>query len=1078
MDFKPKDKPFHIYRSSAGSGKTYTLTKEYLKIALASANAFRQILGVTFTNKATEEMKSRIISVLRDISAGKNPSVQQELQKALQISEDQIRKIATSTLTDILHQYGRFSVVTIDSFFHQVIRSFAKEMGLQGSFSIDLDLAMVMQKVVDDLLQEVGNEDKKNLKKWLMQFAEERVENGESWDIRREINNLAKEVLSDGFKPFSKELLSLGQNPKFFQDAKKSIDQIRIGYENTIKSICEKAIKLISDSGVDPADFKGGKTQSPVLLFYKVSSTFEVSESQRNKAGDRSAWLKPKDPKNGQLEPVLDAGLADFYDQIIEHIDSQRIGYNSAFESLRYFYTFGILSEINRKIQDYRDEHDVMLIADLPDFLHQIINDSETPYIYEKVGSLYQHYLIDEFQDTSSFQWDNFKPLVKNAADEGSFSMVVGDVKQSIYRWRGGDWQLLQSQLKTDIGDYHVFEDTLKMNWRSTYQVIAFNNAFFQAGLLQSRKYFEESITEVHDLEMQQRIAHRIDEVLATYEDVSQQIPDFRSDDEGFIKIGFINAEEAEEAEGWKDIAIMQTIKAVEEAQENGYELRDIAILTRNKPEGKKLASAFMRHKDSEAAKPGLSYDVVSSEALNLSSSHIVRFVVSLIKWLSDESNTIVLTEWLYEYRQYLRKPDASENSSFADKEQWQELVPEAFSKNKNYLKTLPLYELVERIINLFDLNKYREEFTYLQGFQDAILDYSKNERGDISSFLIWWEEKKDGKNIQISDDNNAIKIMTIHKSKGLEFPVVIVPFLSWDLDHSPQNDNILWSKGGDLAPFSQLPILPLRYSSKLANTYWAMDYYDEKLKAFLDNLNLLYVAFTRPIDALIAFGTLPKPPKGASAPDLNNIKLKKCGDFVLSTVQGLDGFDESEFTYTQGKWKSQKGSRSGNLTEEFALNTYHSHPWREKVSIQMRGANELGENIFSEAQLQGVRIHDLISRIKYKKDLETLSDNPERDMMQIVVNHADLSDWFDEKWQVDTEVTILLPNGDFKRIDRINRNADETVVIDFKTGSPRTKDQKQVKEYMQILSEMGFKHISGRLVYLSEMVVETVNAK
>jgi ATP-dependent helicase/nuclease subunit A len=1076
VDIKPQDKPFHIYRSSAGSGKTYTLTKEYLKIALASANAFRHILGVTFTNKATEEMKSRIVSVLRDISDDKNPPVQSELQEALKISDIQIKKIATTTLTDILHQYGRFSVVTIDSFFHQVIRSFAKEMGLQGSFSIDLDLAAVMQKVVDDMLQEVGNDDRKNLKKWLMQFAEERVENGESWDIRREINNLAQEVLRDGFKPYSKEILALGQNPKFFTEVKKSIDQTRFTFEKTINSICEKAIKLLNDTGLDPADFKGGKTQSPALLFYKVSSTFEVSDTQRKKAGDRAAWLKDKDPNLSQLEAVLESGLADFYDQIIHHMETQMMAYNSAQASLRYFYTFGILSEINRKIQDYRDENDVMLIADLPDFLHQIINDSETPYIYEKVGSLYRNYLIDEFQDTSAFQWDNFKPLVKNAADEGSFSMVVGDVKQSIYRWRGGDWQLLQNQLKQDIGDYSVFEDTLKMNWRSAYKLIQFNNSFFVAGLLQSRRYFDEAITEIQDPQAQERISQRIDEVLSTYKDVAQEVPDFRDKEEGFVRIKFVSDDDAAEEEGWKDAAIIQTIQAVEEAQENGYELRDIAILTRTKPEGRKIASAFMRYKDSADAKPGLAYDVVSSEALNLTSSHIVRFVVSLIKWLSDESNTIVLTEWLYEYERYLTNSESDSLPSFSAKEDWEPIVPKEFTKNKNYLKTLPLYELVERIINIFNLNLHKDEFTYLQGFQDAILDYSKNERGDIASFLIWWEEKKASKTIQISDDNNAIKIMTIHKSKGLEFPVVIVPFLAWDLDHSANNDNILWCKGVNVAPFNQLPVLPLRYSSKLANTYWAMDYYDERLKAFLDNLNLLYVAFTRPIDALIAFGKLPKPPKGASSPDLKSIKLKSSSDFVLSTVKDLDSFDEGSFTYTKGKWKLHNGSKKTIGTEEFALKTYHSHAWRDKVSLQMRGTNELGENVFTEAQRQGVRIHDLISRIKYKKDLESVADLPERTLLAEVVNHTQLSDWFDKKWIVDTEVTVLLPNGDFKRIDRINRTKGSTVVIDFKTGSPRDKDQKQVKEYMKILTEMGFLGISGHLVYLTDMEVKEVS--
>lgn len=1075
MNIEAQERPFHIYKSSAGSGKTYTLTKEYLKIALGRAGAFKQILGVTFTNKATEEMKSRIVSVLRDISDGKNPPVQSELEEALGISTQQITKVASSTLSDILHQYGRFSVVTIDSFFHQVIRSFAREMGLQGSFSIDLDLPAAMQEVIDEMLLDVGNDDKKPLKKWLTQFAEERVENGDSWDIRREINGLAGQILTDEFKPYAKAVLELSKNPRFFIETKKQIDSKRYAFENTVKSLCNNGIKILEETGVNPADFKGGKTQSPANIFFKVSETFVITETQRKKAGDRSAWLKDKDPNLGILESALDAGLADCYDQIIETIEAGTIEYQSAKEALRYFYTFGILSEINKKIQDYRDKNDVMLIADLPDFLHQIINDSETPYIYEKVGSLFQNYLIDEFQDTSSFQWENFKPLVKNASDEGNFGMVVGDVKQSIYRWRGGDWQLLQNQLKHDIGDYHVNEESLTTNWRSDYQVVDFNNEFFTLGLEESRKYFNASLQEVQDGEYQKKISSRIEEVLSTYEDVIQKVPDHKDEDQGFVRIGFIGEGSDGSSENWKEQALTRTIKACEEAQRQGFELRDIAILTRTKPEGKKVANAFMEYKNSDEVQDDLKYDVISSEALYLTSSHLVRFVISMIKWLNNESNTIVLAEWLFEYERYIIKSEKSETAIFSSRGYWENAVPKAFVDQKDYLKTLPLYELVERVIGIFDLDKKKEEFIYLQGFQDAILDYSKNERGDISSFLEWWEKVKDKKTIQISDDNNAIKIMTIHKSKGLEFPVVIIPFLNWELDHSPTNDNIIWCEGGVKESYSQLPVLPLRYSSKLANTYWAMQYYDEKLKAFLDNLNLLYVAFTRAANALIAFGKLPKPAKGATTPDLGSLKVKSVGDFALSTIKSASEFDESDYIYTKGKWNSEPEKKSRQKAEEFSLDRYHSHPWRQKANIQMKDTLQSGETVFSDAVQQGIRIHDLISRVKHKADLEFVLDTPERTFITKVIEDPKIADWFDEKWKVDTEVTVLLPNGEFKRIDRINRSAKENLVIDFKTGSPRSKDKAQVKEYIQLLNEMGFTNVTGQLVYLTDMEVVAV---
>ncbi len=1089
------ERPFHIYRSSAGSGKTYTLTKEYLKIALQRPNAFKHILGVTFTNKATEEMKHRIVSVLREMATGAKPAVQKELTAALSISDAQIQKVAESTLSDILHQYGRFSVVTIDSFFHQVIRSFAKEMGLQGSFSIDLELSKVMTSVVDDMLMEVGNDDRKALRKWLIAFAEERVENGESWDVRKEIHNLSAEVLKDGFKPYAKEVLALGKDPNFFIEIKKQLDGVIRNYENSIKKMSEKAIQLMNDHGVEAADFKGGKTQSPAILFLKVTNTFSATDAQRKKVGNHEAWIKPKDPKSTQLETVLSLGLADHYDQIIHFLDDNLLAYESAKEARKYIYTYGILSEVNRKIQDYREENDVMLIADLPDFLHQIINDSETPYIYEKVGSMFESYLIDEFQDTSAFQWENFKPLVKNTSDQGQFSMVVGDVKQSIYRWRGGDWQLLQNQVKADIGDYHVHEDNLAMNWRSAPRLVDFNNSFFMAGVDCSRSYFGDTLEKVQDEGYRLLIEARIEEVLLTYADVSQSVPEFKKKEEGYVKISFFeddkggnefgdaadgSSEEEDAAGGWAESAIRETISAVESAQSNGYELRDIAILTRNKRHGKHIANAFMEYKTSSAAKEGMLYDVVSSEALYLTSSHVVRFAISLIKWLNDEANTIVLAEWIFEYERFILRSAKTETAIFSSKENWQKVVPDAFVEQKDYLKTLPLYELVEHLINIFELNQMRDELIYLQAFQDAILDYSKNERGDIPSFIEWWEDVKDKKTIQVSDENNAIKIMTIHKSKGLEFPVVIVPFLDWELDHSSNNQNILWCQGGEHAPFNQLPVLPLRYGSKLANTYWAMDYYEEKLKAYLDSINMLYVAFTRPVDTLIVCGKLPKPPKGKDKPDLAALKLKQCSDFALSIVKDLEGFDEETYVYEHGAWKNKltqerSAEENKNNVREFELAEYHSHMWRDKANLQIKGAAELGEELFSEAQRQGIRIHDLISKVKYKRDLSLILDAPERLVLTKLTEHPELADWFDERWQVDTEVGILLPNGDSKRIDRINRNKEETIVIDFKTGSPRTYDQRQVKNYMQILGEMGYPKITGYLVYLAEMEVVKV---
>ncbi|MBR07441.1 MAG: hypothetical protein CMP48_07120 [Rickettsiales bacterium] len=1054
-------KPFHIYRSGAGSGKTYTLAKSYLTLALSRPGAFRHILGVTFTNKATEEMKSRIVSFLKVLSAGEKHPMRNELCEALDITDEILTERATDALSDILHQYGRFSIVTIDSFFHAVIRSFAREMGLQGTFTIDLDLDKVLQLVIDQLLMEIGEEKQKQLRSWLTEFAEKKVEDGLSWDFRKDISILSKEILKDEFKQYSAQILELSKKANFFANIRKQLNNFRYPFENQVKKMCREAMKFLDDNGLSVESFSG-KSKSVATMFVKFEGlNFDITDGRRAATQDISKWLTKADQKDASKVAIAEQVMK-LYADIVIFIDKNFTNYQSVIEVQRYLYAFGILAEINKYLQQYRDEHDVMLIADLPDFLHQIINDSETPYIYEKVGSIFNHYLIDEFQDTSAFQWENFMHLVKNTTDEGNFSMVVGDVKQSIYRFRGGDWELLQHRIKDDIGDYHVEPHNLGTNWRSDPLIVHFNNTFFTSMMGLSRGHFEDSTSEIIDESMREQVLGKIGEVFDTFSDVAQEIPEHRQEEKGMVRFEFIK-EERDAEEGWVDQSIRRTIYKVEELQRQGYQLRDIAVLTRYASEGKKIADAFIEYRNSEEADPNLRYEVVSSEALYLTSSHLVRFIVSLIKWLNDEKNTIVLSEWLYEYNRYILKNDLKESEIFSRFEHWEEISPKIFVNQREYLKTLPLYELVESIIRIFDLNKIPEEFTYLQGFQDAVLDYAKNERGDIPSFLAWWEEVRKERAIQISDDNNAVKILTIHKSKGLEFPVVILPFMSWTFDHDATKDTILWCSGDvGVEPFSQLPVVPLKYNKGLANTHWAQRYYEEKLKAYLDNLNLLYVAFTRPVEVLIGFAKLPA-----------RENLNYAYDLVLSHVKDSDYWDESENAYQVGALK--KPNLEHKETKEYGLQTYLSSPWRGKVSIQIKGSAELNESVFSDAQRRGTKLHDILSRIKYRKDLDQFSNLEHIVELTKIIEYPEVSNWFDDSWEVHTEVPILLPGGEFKRIDRLNLKKDQTVVIDFKTGTKRKKDHYQVKEYMKILGEMGYQQVTGYLIYLYDLSVEEV---
>ncbi|MEQ8242384.1 3'-5' exonuclease, partial [Fulvivirga sp.] len=760
-------------------------------------------------------------------------------------------------------------------------------------------------------------------------------------------------------------------------------------------------------------------------------------------------WITKTDKQKDLLENVLSEFVLPKYNELVDFYDQGYLEYYSAIEVKRYFYTFGILSYINKYLQVYRDENDVMLISDLPDFLNKIISDSDTPYIYEKVGSRFDNYLIDEFQDTSAYQWNNFKPLVKNATDQGQFCMVVGDAKQSIYRFRGGDWKLLQHQVKHDIGEVLTIENNLDTNWRSSANVIGFNNDIFERlkPIIQGNYINNPS----------ELIAAKMEEVLSSFNESFQKLPEHKAKDQGLVELKFIEVERGAE-EGFKNLSIEYTIQKVEELQQAGYELRDIAILTRTTQEGKNIARAFIEHSTSDKAITGLRYDVVSKEALYLTTSHVVQFIISVIKWLHDEKNKIELAHWFCTYLKYLKKSVDDESELYFQLDNWAENVPADFVKLRHQLKSLPLYELVEELCRIFELSKVKEEYTYLQGFQDAVLEYSKNERGDISAFLVWWEDVRKNRSIIVSDENNAVKVLTIHKSKGLEFPVVIIPFLSWSLDKQNNAvDSIMWCETIDKPPFNLMPMVPLKYATALQNTYWADEYHHEKLKNLLDNLNVLYVAVTRPESALYMFA-----PKGKES------GLNKVNDLVYQLVSGQEKWDAESQKYTLGTLPEP--IKSGQKSNEVSLKDYSSHSWRSKVRLQMRDSANQSKEQFNEAAAHGIKLHDALSKIRYADQVDQFKEHPLfADLNKTVLA---LSEYFDKDWEVRTEVPVLLPNGDMRRIDRLNQKADKVVLIDYKTGSERDKDKSQMQEYMRLVSQMIKKPVEGLLFYLESQEI------
>lgn len=1053
-------KNFIIYRSSAGSGKTYTLTKEYLKLALKSNRYFKHILAVTFTNKAMQEMKNRIIQKLDEFGQGKLDSMAEELMlhSGLDVHAFQIR--CSELLTEILHGYSHFAVSTIDTFFQKVIRSFAKELGLAGSYRLELNYELILIQIVDDLLLEVT--DNKQIRDWLIKFARENLQEGSNWDVRKNIRQLAQEIFAESFKGIEDEIAD--QDKNLTRQLKVSVDGIITDFEGRMDEMGKRGLDLLDKHGLSIADFYRG-AKGVMFHLYKIQKDqkkYAPTAMLLNALDGSGSWYSKTSKKAADLDSVLHGGLESLLNEVVDYYEEHHVLYNTALQIKKFIYGYGLLADLTRKLQEYKKENDVMLISDATRFLKELVKDSDTPFVYEKVGSFYNHYLIDEFQDTSGFQWDSFRPLVEDSLAQGYKNLVVGDIKQSIYRWRGGDWDLLLNKIQGDIGEERTANEVLDTNFRSEANIINFNNSLFK--MIPTAMMREGGSVQSDEWNVLNQV----------YEDTYQNISARKlSDPGGYVNVTFLVDEEDEK---WKRQVADRLPLLIEELQDKGVPLKDIAILVRRNREGKDVADFLSEYEQAGKTKPGYRYDVVSNESLFLAASPAVRVIIAALRYLHDKKDKVVKAELIYEYKKAIKKDEVPLSQLFqsVSAHSFQEFLPVRFLEMQYRLLYLPFYELVETLIDIFEANKMVGQFAYLQTFQDLILKFSQNEKGDISSFLEWWEERASKESIKVADDLDAIRILTIHKAKGLEYPAVIVPFCDWEIDH--QRSPIMWSET-DKTPFN-VGHLPMKYKKDLMDTYYQEAYEDEKIKAHLDNLNLLYVVFTRAVHNLWVF-----------APD-----NKKCISKVLRTV-----LDDGDFELKE-HWNSEKnvfeyGNRSfrfqGKQQEVSApglmLDYYQHFDWRDRITVKKSGEGFVEVDEARTKINYGILMHRLLSKISVTEDRnraiqalyyeEGLNDEQKAEIEKLIdqlLGNEVAKSWFSSQWKIFNEMPILTPADEF-RPDRVLLKDDKAIIIDYKTGLPKAADRQQMQHYKQLLGEMGYSQVEAYLWYLGENRVEEV---
>lgn len=1061
-----------VYKASAGSGKTHRLTAEYLSLLFASPFAYKHILAVTFTNKATEEMKSRIIIELSKLASGQDSDYLKDLIREYNKSESAIREDARKRLINILHDYSSFSVSTIDRFFQQTMRAFTREIGLGGGYNVELDTGRVLGEAIDSMLYDLERSENEQLLDWLIRFSEEKIESGGTWNIRNDIQDLSAEIFKESYKAFSDEIQTDIANKGLLDDYKKMLIAYIRQFEKESKEIGEKAMNIMLRFDLQPFDFIRGKT-SPFVNFLRwANSEVKAPTATFQKlVNNVSAWYTKTAPNEikSKIENAYDNGLNDCVSEII-NLYNNSVTYQTACEINRYFFTLGILGDVDKNIRNYASENNIMLISDTTELLNKIIQGTDSPFIYEKVGTRVEHYMIDEFQDTSGMQWANFLPLVRDSLSAGNKNLIVGDVKQSIYRWRNSDWKLLDEQLDIDFKTNGIHHQSLDTNWRSDRNVIEFNNAIFETGSTLLQDLYNESLEE---MTVNPSLASFYTKIKKAYNDSFQYLPEKKKDAKGHVRLEFIDTEENS---NWQAYVLEQLPYTIEQLQDNGYALRDIAILVRTKKEGADVANCLLQYKSNNPTSK-YKYDIISDEALFIRNSKSIKLVISLLKYLRNPEDPTLRTLAIYEYYKFKDQltPEETIQSHFSVSSDF----PENVKANLDRIKELPLYEMTEEIFDLFKEAMEANENIYIQSFLDMVLDFTVKRSSDLDSFLQWWDESGQTKTIFTPDGQDAIRIMTIHKSKGLGFPVVIMPFCNWDIDH--KLTTILWCQP-KIEPFNQLHLVPVKYSQKLSNTIFAYDYLEEKLHAFIDNLNILYVAFTRAKNDLIIFSPKPKE-KSKGITNISSLLWACCHSTAQqqtdkSFIDLSTSMDNENNRLEVGQSFCKFEQKIKDTDTEISIGIIESIPFDNRLKLR------LNNRYFFTDQGQreyGTLMHEIVSNITSLDELDKTIDkyqltgeitSTEKTQISALLHHylsiPEISEWYSGKYKVLNEVQILQPNGTFIRPDRVMINEDEVIVIDYKFGEKEEKKYlKQVKNYMTQIKKMGYARVKGYICYI-----------
>lgn len=1029
---------FKIYNASAGSGKTYQLAKRYLTLILApnSKQKYAQLLAITFTNKAVGEMKQRILQNLYDFGLANVPKncagLFEEIKAHFNFSSEELRSKAQKTLKELLHNYAYFEISTIDKFNHKIIRTFARDLKIAQNFEVELDTDSLLNQAVARVLNKAGTN--KKLTSFLIDFSLEKIDDNKSWNIAYDLNQIGKILFRENHIPNIKKLES--KNIDDFVTLKNQLKSNIKKKQDGIVKKAKKNLELISEAGLIYSDFFKGLF--PNFMVKAISNPVNIDFKSGWKQNFETTNLyTSKCPEN--IKAIIDELQPEFltnFNSIKK--DFQDLSFLS--KAYKKIVPLTLINEISKELKKLQEEQNLLNISEFNTIISNEIKNQPVPFIYERLGEKYRHYFIDEFQDTSKMQWENLIPLIGNALEsedelrEKGSLLLVGDVKQAIYRWRGGEaTQFLNLALKSEktfVVEPNI--QNLDKNWRSYSEIVEFNNHFFSF----SSAKLESPIYQQY------------------YQDGNRQLKNTKTG--GYVTISFLEDDKQEEV----NPHCLKTLENIQSVLSKGFSYQDICILVRSNSQGIIIADFLSQNE----------IPLVSAEVLLLKNSPEVNFLIALLYFIEQPHHK----EYQFTILERLAKNIDLKHDFIADNlDELENFLCSAYDFEIAKARIMPILDLLELAVLKFDL--VPQSNSYVTYLLDEVFTFGKKESSSIFDFLQYWERKKDRLSIAAPEDLDAVNIMTIHKSKGLEFPFVIFPFAYSKIDDKSKS-NDLWIPVNK-EHFSGFEKLLLKSSSELEvfSEQAKALYHKESNDSVLDDFNVLYVALTRAVNGLFVISSQPSKSEAAS----KNISY---ATLFRDYLKDLDIWEASNPEYSFGELIQNKNSKKVEKVPSFIPYIYTT---KDDARFNLVKSSEI---IYHADQQEAISLgnilHKALSLIYTRKDIDssisTLLENGEitqqeftylAEVLPKVITHHQLKIYYTENTTSYNEVEILSLNGLVVRPDRVVMQDDKVTIIDYKTGQPYESHKNQLEDYALVFSKMGYFVSNKILVYIDTTV-------